>query len=57
VSIEEVKSCVQKIGKALRSYIQERYKNSAEKISDEQAIDAFVLGLRRSDLVEEMGRN
>jgi hypothetical protein len=27
-----------------------------EDISDEQAIDAFLAGLRRSDLVEELGR-
>jgi hypothetical protein len=31
-------------------------KTSAEDISDERAIDAFSAGLRRSDLVEELGR-
>jgi hypothetical protein len=31
-------------------------KNSAEDVSDERAIDAFSSGLRRSDLVEEIGR-
>jgi hypothetical protein len=31
-------------------------KNSAEDVSDERAIDAFSAGLRRSDLVEEIGR-
>jgi hypothetical protein len=31
-------------------------KNSAEDVSEERAIDAFVLGLRRSEFVEEMGR-
>jgi hypothetical protein len=31
-------------------------KNSAEDVSDERAIDAFLAGLRRSDLVEEVGR-
>jgi hypothetical protein len=42
----------------LRSYIQcwSIIKNSADNISDERAIDAFALGLRRSDLVEELGR-
>jgi hypothetical protein len=42
----------------MRSYIQRWsiIKNSAENGSDERAIDAFVLGLHRSDLVEEMGR-
>jgi hypothetical protein len=28
----------------------------AVKVSDERAIDAFIVGLRRGDLVEEMGR-
>jgi hypothetical protein len=53
-SIEEVKSCVQKSGKMLHSYIQRWsiIKNSAENISDERAIDAFAFGLRCSDLVE-----
>jgi hypothetical protein len=57
-SIEEVKSCTQKIGEALRSYIQRWsiIKNPAENIYDERAIDGFALGLRRSDLVEELGR-
>jgi hypothetical protein len=42
----------------LRSYIQRWsvIKNLEENVSDERAIDAFALGLRRSDLVEEMGR-
>jgi hypothetical protein len=31
-------------------------KNSAEDVSDERAIDAFTAGLRRSDLVEKIGR-
>jgi hypothetical protein len=55
-SLEEVKSCVQRKGEILRSYIQRWsvIKNSAEDVSDEQAID--VTGLRHSDLVEEIGR-
>jgi hypothetical protein len=28
----------------------------AVEVSDERAIDAFIIGLRRRDLVEEMGR-
>jgi hypothetical protein len=42
----------------LRSYIQRWsvIKNSAEDVSDERAIDAFSARLRRSDLVEEIGR-
>jgi hypothetical protein len=45
-------------GKTLRSYIQRWsiIKNSTEDISDESAVDAFLAGLRRSDLVEELGR-
>jgi hypothetical protein len=49
---------MQKSGESLHSYIQRWsiIKNSAEDISDGQAIDAFILGLRRSDFIEEMGR-
>jgi hypothetical protein len=31
-------------------------KNSAEDVSNERAVDAFTSGLRRSDLIEELGR-
>jgi hypothetical protein len=57
-SLEEIKSCVQKKGETLRSYIQRWsvIKNSAEDVFDERAIDAFSSGLRHSDLVEEIGR-
>jgi hypothetical protein len=57
-SIEEVKACIQQHNETLRSYIQRWsiIKNSAVEVSDERAIDAFALGLRRGDLVEEMGR-
>jgi hypothetical protein len=56
--LEEIKSCVQKKGETLCSYIQcwSVIKNSAEDVSDERAIDAFSAGLCRSDLVEEIGR-
>jgi hypothetical protein len=49
---------VQRKGETLRFYIQRWsvIKNSAEDISDEQAIDAFLAGLRHSDFVEEIGR-
>jgi hypothetical protein len=49
---------VQKKDETLRSYIQRWsvIKNSAEDVSDESAIDAFLAGLRCSDLVEEIGR-
>jgi hypothetical protein len=57
-SLEEIKSCMQKKGETLRSYIQRWsvIKNSAEDVSDERAIDAFSAGLRRLDLMEEIGR-
>jgi hypothetical protein len=49
---------VQQKGETLRSYIQcwSVIKDSAEDVSDETAIDAFLSGLHRSDLVEEIGR-
>jgi hypothetical protein len=58
VSLEEIKSCMKQKGKTLHSYIQcwSVIKNSAEDVSDKRAIDAFSSGLRRSDLVEEIGR-
>jgi hypothetical protein len=57
-SIEEVKACVQQCGETLRAYIQRWsiIKNSAVEVLDERTIDAFIVGLRRGDLVEEMGR-
>jgi hypothetical protein len=57
-SIEEVKACVQRKDETLRSYIQQWsiIRNSVENVSDEWAVDAFSAGLRRSDLVEELGR-
>jgi hypothetical protein len=57
-SIEEVKACVHQHNETLRSYIQRWsiIKNSTVKVLDERAIDAFTLGLRRGDLVKEMGR-
>jgi hypothetical protein len=58
VSIEEVKACVQQRNETLRAYNQRWsiIKNSVVEVSDERAIDAFIVGLRRGDLVEEMGR-
>jgi hypothetical protein len=49
---------MQRKGETLRSYIQRWciIKNSAEDVSDERAVDALSVGLRRSDLVEELGR-
>jgi hypothetical protein len=57
-SIEEVKACIQLRGETLRTYIQRWsiIKNSAVKVSDEREIDAFIIGLQRGDLVEDMGR-
>jgi hypothetical protein len=57
-SIEEVKACVQQHGATLRAYIQRWsiIKNLAVEVLDERAIDAFIVRIRRGDLVEEMGR-
>jgi uncharacterized protein YPO0396 len=58
-SLKEVKACVHQKGETLCSYIQRWsiIKNSAEDVSDERAIYAFLSGLRRTDLVEEIGRS
>jgi hypothetical protein len=58
VSLEEVKSCIQRKDKTPRSYIQQWsiIKNSTEDVSDERAVDAFSAGLCCSDLVEELRR-
>jgi hypothetical protein len=49
---------MQRKDETLRLYIHRWsiIKNSAEDVSDEQAVDAFLAGLCRSDLVEELGR-
>jgi hypothetical protein len=49
---------VQQKGETLCSYIKHWsvIKNLVEDVSDERAIDAFSSGLRRLDLVEEIGR-
>jgi hypothetical protein len=49
---------MQRKDETLCSYIQcwSIIKNLAEDVSDERAIDAFTAGLRRSDLVKEIGR-
>ena len=43
----------------MRTYIQRWniIKNSAENVSDERAIDAFVAGIQRKDLIEDLGRS
>jgi hypothetical protein len=49
---------MQRKGQTLHSYIQRWsiIKNSTKDVSDERAVDAFSASLRRSDLVEELGR-
>jgi hypothetical protein len=49
---------MQKKSETLCSYIQRWsiIKNSTEDVFNERAIHAFLAGLRRSDLVEELGR-
>jgi hypothetical protein len=48
---------MQRKGETLRSYIQ-RWSiiNNSTEFVDERAVDAFLAGLRLSDLVEELGR-
>jgi hypothetical protein len=57
-SFEELRACRQKHDESMRKYIQRWniIKNSAEDISDESAIDAFVAGIRRGDFIEDLGR-
>jgi hypothetical protein len=57
-SMEEVKACTQKHNESLHSYVQcwSIIKNSAVDISDKRAIDAFIVGLWRANLVKEMVR-
>jgi hypothetical protein len=56
-SIEQLRACKQKYEESMRAYIQRWsiIKNSAENVSDERAIDAFVAGIRRRDLIEDLG--
>jgi hypothetical protein len=58
-SIEQLRTCKQKSDESMRMYIQRWsiIKNSAANVSDERAIDAFVAGIRRRDLIEEVGRS
>jgi hypothetical protein len=58
-SIELLRTCTQKSGESMQAYIQRwsLIKNSAEHVSDERAIDAFIIGIRRRDLMEELGRS
>jgi hypothetical protein len=57
-SLEEIKSCIQRKDETLRSYIQwwSIIKSSTEDVFDKRAVDAFSAGLRRLDIVEELGR-
>jgi hypothetical protein len=57
-SLEEVKSCMQRKGETLCSYILRWsiIKNSTEDVSNERAVHAFSAGLCYLDLMEELGR-
>ena len=57
-SIEDLRSCTQKRGESIRSDISRwtNVRNSAEGVSEERAIDAFIAGVTREDLKEELGR-
>jgi hypothetical protein len=58
-SIEQLRTCKQKPDETIRAYIQRWsiIKNSAENVSNERAIDAFIAGIRRRDLIEDCGRS
>jgi hypothetical protein len=58
-SIEQLRTCKQKSDESMRAYIQRWsiIKNSAENVADERAIDAFVVVIRRRDLIEELRRS
>jgi hypothetical protein len=58
-SIEQLRTCKQKPDESMRMYIQRWsiIKNSADNVFDERAIYAFVAGIRRRDLIEEVGRS
>ena len=53
-----MRACTQKKGESIRSYISRwtNIHNAAEGVSEERAIDAFVAGISREDLKEELGR-
>ena len=57
-SVEELRACTQKPRESIRSYVSRWtiIRNAAEGISEERAIDAFIYGLRRVELKEELGR-
>ena len=57
-NIEELRACVQKKGESIRSYISRwtNIRNAAEGVSKERAINAFIAGVSRGDLKEELGR-
>ena len=55
-NIEELWACIQKKGESIRSYISRwtNIRNAAEGVSEERAIDAFITGVSRGDLKEEL---
>ena len=57
-NIEELRACTQKKGESICSYISRwtNIHNAAEGVSEERAINAFVAGVSREDLKEELRR-
>ena len=57
-SFEELRACVQRSDERLRSYIRRwtEIRNSVGVISEDMAMDAFIMGLARRDLKEALGR-
>ena len=57
-TFEELRACVQRSGETLRSYIRRwtEIRNSVGVISEDMAMDAFIMGLARRDFKEELGQ-
>ena len=57
-TFEELRACTQRSDETLRSYIRRwtTIRNSVGAISEDRAMDAFIIGLARRDFKEALGR-
>ena len=57
-TFEELRACTQRSDETLRSYIRRwtAIRNSVGVISEDRAMDAFIMGLARRDFKEALGR-
>ena len=57
-TFEELRACVQRSDETLKSYIRRwtEIRNSVGVLSEDMAIDAFIMGLARRDFKEALGR-